>query len=109
MAESMTLKELETEALCPHCQTRLRSDKEKKGLINRLKRIEGQIRGICGMLEKDAYCVDILNQAAAAGSGLDSFSRVLLEAHIRTCVADDLKEGKQDKIDELMKILQKLM
>ena len=90
------------------CRTTARSEKEKRDLINRLSRIEGQIRGIRGMLENDLYCVDILNQAAAAGSALDSFSRALLEEHIRTCVAQDLREGNQEKLDELMLILKKL-
>ncbi len=97
------------DALCPHCRTKERDEKEMRDLVNRLKRIEGQIRGIRGMVEKDAYCVDILNQTAAAESALASFSRVLLETHIRTCVADDLREGSQDKVDELMQILKKMM
>ncbi|MBR3367437.1 MAG: metal-sensing transcriptional repressor [Lachnospiraceae bacterium] len=94
---------------CPHCRTKARSPQETRDLINRLSRIEGQIRGLRGMIERDAYCVDILNQAAAAGCALDSFSRALLEQHIRTCVADDLRGGSGEKVDELMKILQKLM
>ncbi|MDD3219426.1 MAG: metal-sensing transcriptional repressor [Lachnospiraceae bacterium] len=93
---------------CCH-QTKERSEKEYKDLINRLSRIEGQIRGIKGMVEKDAYCVDILTQAAAANAALNSFNKVLLANHIKTCVTDDIKAGKEDKVDELVLTLQKLM
>ena len=90
-------------------RTKERSEKELRDRVNRLNRVEGQIRGIRGMLERNAYCVDILNQVAAAGSALDSFTRVLLENHMRTCVAEDIREGKEDKLEELLKTLQKLM
>lgn len=86
-----------------------RSEDEKKKLINRLNRIEGQIRGIRNMVEKDAYCVDILTQSAAAGAALDAFSRQVLSRHMHTCVARDIREGNDETIDELMEILQKLM
>lgn len=86
-----------------------RSDKEYKSLVNRLNRIEGQIRGIKGMLEKDAYCPDILVQVAAANAALNAFNRELLSNHIRTCVADDIREGNDDTIEELVGVLQKLM
>lgn len=86
-----------------------RSEKEYKDLINRLSRIEGQIRGIKGMVEKDAYCIDILNQASAASSALSSFCKVLLSSHIRSCVAEDVRQGNEDKMDELVKTLQKMM
>ena len=76
---------------------------------NRLNRIEGQVRGIRGMLEKDAYCPDILAQAAAANAALNAFSRELLAQHIRTCVARDIREGKDEIIDELMDTLRRLM
>lgn len=90
-------------------RTTHRSDDEKKKLINRLSRIEGQIRGIRNMVEKDAYCVDILTQSAAAGAALDAFSRQVLSRHMYTCVAEDIRQGKDETIDELMEILQKLM
>ncbi len=92
------------------CQrTKERTEKEYKDLINRLSRIEGQIRGIKGMVEKDAYCTDILTQVAAVNSALNSFSRVLLENHMKTCVIRDIKEGKEETVEELLVILQKLM
>ena len=86
-----------------------RSEEEYRDLVHRLNRVEGQIRGIKGMLEKDAYCVDILNQVAAANSALNSFTRVLLENHMRSCVAEDIREGRDDKLEEVLKTLQKLM
>ena len=90
-------------------RTTQRSADEKKKLINRLSRIEGQIRGIRNMVEKDAYCVDILTQSAAAGAALDAFSRQVLSRHMHTCVAEDIREGNDETIDELMDILQKLI
>jgi len=78
-------------------------------LIHRLNRIEGQIRGIKGMIEKDAYCTDILAQSAAAGAALNAFNRELLSTHIRTCVAEDIKAGKDETLDDLLATLQKLM
>ena len=86
-----------------------RSEADRKKLINRLKRIEGQIRGIIGMLENDAYCNDILIQSAAVNAAVNSFNKELLENHIRTCVARDIREGKDETIDELVATLQKLM
>jgi len=83
--------------------------KRNKDLIHRLNRIEGQIRGIKGMVEKDAYCPDILIQVAAANAALNSFNKVLLANHIRTCVAEDIRAGKDEVIDELVTTLQKLM
>ncbi len=88
---------------------KIRDDKEKRDLMNRLKRIEGQVRGLQNMLERDAYCPDILVQASAVNSALNSFSRVLLTDHIRTCVADNIREGNDEVIDELTATLQKLM
>ena len=93
---------------CSH-KSKKRSPEEYKALIHRLNRIEGQIRGIRGMVEKDAYCVDILTQASAASAALNAFSRELLSAHIRTCVAQDIRAGKDETIDELVNTLQKLM
>ena len=99
-----------TESAVPSCcRHKDRSPEEYKALLNRLSRIEGQVRGIRGMLEKDAYCVDILVQVAAANSALNSFSKELLAQHISTCVADDLRAGSEAKLDELMKLLPKLM
>lgn len=86
-----------------------REEKEKRLLLNRLNRIEGQIRGIKGMLEEDAYCTDVLTQVSAATSALNSFGRVLLEEHIRTCVTRDIRAGKEETVEELMTILKKMM
>ena len=91
------------------CHRKKRSEEEYKSLIHRLNRIEGQIRGIRGMVEKDVYCADILVQVAAANSALNAFSRELLSQHVRTCVADDLRAGSDEKLDELLKLLPKLM
>ncbi len=86
-----------------------RSEKEYRDLMNRLKRIEGQVRGIQGMLENDAYCADILVQVAAVNAALNSFNKVLLANHVRTCVADNIRAGNDEVIDELVTLLQKLM
>ena len=91
------------------CRTKARSPEEMQDLIHRLSRIEGQIRGIRGMVERSAYCIDILNQVSAAGSALNSFTKVLLTSHIRSCVAEDIREGRDDKLEELVRTLQKLM
>mgnify|MGYP002646867554 CR=1 FL=1 len=93
---------------CCH-KTKQRSEKEYKNLLHRLNRIEGQVRGVKKMLEKDAYCVDILTQVAAINAALNSFNKVLLAEHIRTCVADDIRRGNDEVIDELVMTLQKLM
>ena len=96
---------------CPCCSEKhtARSEEEKKKLINRLKRIEGQIRGIIGMMENDTYCNDILIQSAAVNAAVNAFNKELLATHIRTCVARDIREGKDETIDELVATLQKLM
>lgn len=86
-----------------------RSEEEYRSLIHRLNRIEGQVRGIRGMVEKEVYCTDILVQVAAASSALNAFSRELLGQHIRTCVADDLRDGGDEKLNELLRLLPKLM
>ena len=101
--------EPEAGSCCCGERRKLRSEKEYKDLINRLSRIEGQIRGIKGMVERDAYCIDILNQASAASSALSSFCKVILSSHIRTCVTEDVREGHEEKVDELVKTLQKMM
>ena len=90
-------------------KTKQRSEQEHRDLINRLSRIEGQIRGIRGMIEKDAYCTDILTQVGAASAALSSFTKVLLASHIKTCVAQDIRDGKDETVDELVATLQKLM
>ncbi len=97
--------------LCPACSSRhkLRSDEDKKALLTRLRKIEGQIRGLEKMVENDAYCPDILIQVSAATSALNSFSKVLLNSHIHSCVAEDIREGNDETIDELCSLLQKLM
>ncbi len=93
-----------------HChKTKSRSTDEKKALMNRLSRIEGQIRGIKGMVEKDAYCPDILVQAAAVTSAMNAFNKELLSRHIKTCVADDIRKGSDETIDELTALIQRLM
>ena len=86
-----------------------RSEEERIKLIHRLNRIEGQIRGIRGMVEKDAYCADILVQSAAVNAAVNAFNKELLASHIRGCVARDIREGKDEVIDELVATLQKLM
>jgi len=103
-------KKIECGGECGCCQRKkVRSEKEYKDLMNRLSRIEGQIRGIRGMVERDTYCPDILIQCSAANAALNSFSRVLLENHIRTCVMDDIKNGNEETVDELIRTLRKLM
>ena len=95
-----------------HCHAgrkRVRDEKEHRDLMNRLKRIEGQVRGLQRMLEEDAYCPDILTQASAVNSALNSFCRVLLTSHLKNCVSEDIRAGREDTMDELMDTLQKLM
>ena len=98
-----------TQEDCCCNRTKERSREEYRRLIHRLNRIEGQVRGIRGMLEKNVYCTDILAQVAAANAALNAFSRELLAEHIRTCVAQDIRDGKDATIDELLSTLQKLM
>lgn len=99
------------EESCPRCsgKHKVREDKEIKDLMNRLKRIEGQVRGVEGMLENDAYCTDILVQVSAITSALNSFNKALLANHMKTCVADNIRQGNDEVIDELVATLQKLM
>ena len=103
--------DFQSENQCCHLtdKTKHRMDGEYKDLLNRLSRIEGQVRGIKAMVEKDAYCVDILTQVSAVNAALNSFSKVLLANHIKTCVAEDIRQGKDETIDELVVTLQKLM
>lgn len=99
----------ETENGCCCRKTKERSPEEYRSLMNRLSRIEGQIRGIRGMLERDAYCPDILVQVAAVNAALNSFNKELLANHVKTCVARDIRDGKDEVVDELVATLQKLM
>lgn len=96
------------ECKCCH-KTKERPEEEYASLINRLSRIEGQIRGIRGMVERSAYCADILTQVAAANAALNGFTRELLTSHIKTCVIDDIRAGHDETVDELVGLLQKLM
>lgn len=100
---------MENEQQCCCHKTKKRSEKEYKGLINRLNRIEGQIRGIRGMVENDVYCTDILIQVSAVNAALNAFNKELLANHIKTCVARDIRNGKDETIEELVATLQKLM
>ena len=90
-------------------RTKNRTDKEKQGLLNRLSRIEGQVRGVKNMVERNAYCPDILIQVSAINAALNAFNKELLANHIKSCVYDDIKSGKDETIDELVCTLQKLM
>lgn len=87
----------------------MRTEEQKKALMNRLKRIEGQVRGIQAMIERDAYCNDVLIQSAAVSAAINAFNKEVLASHIHTCVARDIREGKDEVIDELMTTIQKLM
>lgn len=112
--EGMTMElkdrseQMEKQNECCH-KTKERTEKEYKDLIHRLNRIEGQVRGIKKMVESDTYCTDILIQVSAVNAALNSFNKVLLAEHIRTCVAEDIRNGKEETIDELVVTLQKLM
>lgn len=99
----------ENNCCCCSGKKKDRGEKEYKDLVNRLSRIEGQIRGIKRMLDEDCYCPDIMIQVSAANAALNSFNKVLLANHIRTCVADDIRNGNDDVIDELVTTLGKLM
>ena len=128
MAHTNTLTKEKEEKICPHCgqiagdieetgggcaacsgKMKDRSDKEKKDLVNRLSRIEGQIRGIKRMIEEDAYCIDVLRQSTAASAALNSFNKVILANHIRTCVTEGIQSGDTEVVDELVRTVEKLM
>ena len=96
---------------CPHCGARkkMRTEEEQRALLARLKKAEGQIRGIEKMVENNAYCPDILIQVSAVTSALNSFNKDLLASHVKSCVAEDIREGKEEAVDEMVKLLQKLM
>lgn len=91
------------------CKTKNRTLEDQRKLVNRLNRIEGQVRGIKRMVEENAYCIDILIQVAAANAALNSFNKELLSEHIKTCVTNDIKEGKEETVDELVATIQRLM
>lgn len=95
--------------VCCCAKSKERSAEEYSSLIHRLNRVEGQVRGIKGMLERNAYCTDILVQSSAISAALNAFNRELLANHIRTCVVDDVRAGKDEVIDELVATLQRLM
>ena len=94
---------------CCSGKTKIRDEKEYRDLMNRLKRIEGQVRGVEKMLENDAYCPDIMVQVSAINSALNSFNKVLLASHMKSCVVNDIRAGKDETIDELVATLQKVM
>ena len=98
------------EMTCPTCgKHTMRTEEQKKKLLNRLSRLEGQVRGVRKMVENDAYCNDILVQAAAISAAMNAFSRELLRSHLRTCVIRDIREGRDEVADELMDTLEKMM
>lgn len=100
-----------SEPKCQNCSVKkkVRSEKEFKALLNRLSRIEGQVRGVRSMLENDAYCIDILTQVSAINAALNSFNKVLIANHIRTCVKENIQAGNDEVVEELVSTLQKLM
>lgn len=110
MSENKIENKRAVKKVCPCCEKHtVRNEKHKKALLNRLKRIEGQVRGIEAMIENDAYCNDVLIQSAAVNAAMNAFNKELLASHIRGCVARDIREGKDEVIDELVATLQKLM
>ena len=96
---------------CPECAEKIkkRETTEIRNLISRLNRIEGQVRGIKKMVEDDRYCIDIINQVAAVSAAINSFNKVLLSEHIKSCVVEDVKKGNEQMVDELCDTLHKLM
>ena len=95
---------------CSLCHTeKHRTDEEKQLLLNRLRRIEGQVRGVAGMIDRDAYCVDILTQVQAISSALTSFSKALLESHVKSCVKEDVIAGNDEVLDELIDVIGRFM
>ena len=91
------------------CRHKHREPQEYEALLKRLSRIEGQVRGVRGMVEKEAYCTDILTQVSAIQSALNAFSRELLANHIRTCVTEGIRKGDTELVDELVRTVEKLM
>lgn len=91
------------------CKFKHRTENERKTMINRLRRIEGQVRGLEKMVENDAYCTDIVTQVSAVQAALNAFSKQLLANHIQTCVIQDIRDGKDDVVDDLIHTIHKLM
>ena len=102
------LAEAEQDESCSH-RISNRSQKAKTSLVSRLNRIEGQVRGIKGMIDKDVYCDDVLNQIAAIQSALNSVSRLLLESHMKSCLISRIQSGEPEVVDELLKTIEKMM
>ena len=112
MSENATVvHEDEAAESCPECtgKSRTRSEEEMTRLTHRLNRIEGQVKGVKAMLLSDAYCTDILIQVSAVRSALNSFAKEIIGQHIRTCVAQGIKEGRDEVVDELVAVVQRLM
>ena len=107
--EEKNIDEKEECCCCMSCKKKERSEKEYTNLLNRLSRIEGQIPGIKGMVENNAYCIDIIRQVMAASAALNSFNKELIASHIKTCVADNIKDGNMEVVDELVSTVHKLM
>ena len=107
--EEKNIDEKEECCCCMSCKKKERSEKEYTNLLNRLSRIEGQIRGIKGMVENNAYCIDIIRQVMAASAALNSFNKELIASHIKTCVADNIRDGNMEVVDELVSTVHKLM
>lgn len=99
----------EVQCNCESCKKKKRTEEEQKKLINRLNRISGQINGIKNMIENDAYCVDVITQVSAASAALNSFNKELLSEHIRTCVAENIRNGNDSVVEELVNTLLKMM
>ncbi len=100
---------MEEEKKCCHQKKTERSGEQRRKLLNRLRRIEGQVRGLQTMIENDAYCNDILIQSSAVNAAMNAFNKELLSNHIHTCVLRDIKDGKDEVVDELVATIQKLM
>ena len=99
----------EMEKCCCSGRKTLRTEDQKKKLLNRLSRIEGQVRGVRKMIEADAYCNDVLTQSAAIAAAVNAFNREVLRAHVHSCVVRDIREGKDEVADELIETLERLM
>ena len=99
----------ETKNCCCSRRRKVRERTEEEALLQRLSRIEGQVRGVRGMVENSAYCTDILMQVSAVNAALNSFNKVLLANHIKTCVRQDILDGREETVDDLVVTLQKLM
>ena len=102
-------KGVETEACACCLRKKERTEKERAAILNRLRRVEGQVRGIEKMIENDAYCTDVITQVSAVAAALNAVNRELIYKHIRTCVAADLRQGKTETADELATVVERLM